>query len=177
MATRPKIHRADAADAAEVAAFARQCFLDAFSHNNTPDHLFAYVEDAFDVGRMRTDLGDQDAIYLLAREADDAESLLGYAKLQFHSPIECLADMAPAKLERIYVGGKFQQRGIGGILLSSAIERAKAASAKILWLSVWEENKDAQRFYERHGFAPVGTTFFMFGPERQRDVVMAKRLS
>ena len=175
--TPPKIRRAVAADATGLAAFARRSFIDAYGQNNTPDHVSAYVNDAFDRQKVRTELEQEDTIYLFAHPTDEPEVPLGYAKLKFRSPIDCLSDDAPAQLERIYVNSKTQQRGIGGYLLTAVVDYARSGGAKTVWLAVWEENRKAQRFYERHRFAPVGRTFFMLGPERQRDIVMACSLS
>jgi ribosomal protein S18 acetylase RimI-like enzyme len=47
--------------------------------------------------------------------------------------------------------------------------RAKGASA--IYLSVWEENHRAQRFYRRHGFAHHGEWKFMVGKTADRDFI------
>ena len=159
-----------ATDAAQLAAFARQSFVEAYGQQNVPEHVFAYVDAAFDVQKIRAELQDEDTIYLLA---GNPKALLGYTKLNLKSRIDCVADDAPTQLERIYVDSKTQQRGVGGYLLTAAVDRARLEGANTVWLAVWEENQKAQRFYQRHRFAPVGKTFFMLGPERQNDIVMA----
>jgi len=41
---------------------------------------------------------------------------------------------------------------------------------------VWERNPRAIAFYRKCGFAEVGTHTFVFGTDRQRDLVLARAL-
>jgi len=57
----------------------------------------------------------------------------------------------------LYVVPSLRSRGIGGRLLESLLDRAKAAGIESFKL--WSGTKDASRivsFYERHGFVIVG---------------------
>jgi len=47
----------------------------------------------------------------------------------------------------------------------------------VLWLGVWERNARAIAFYRKQGFEVVGEQEFMLGADRQRDLVMARRLT
>lgn len=48
---------------------------------------------------------------------------------------------------------------------------------KILWLGVWQENKGAIQFYERHGFQKFGTHPYFIGSDEQTDWLMRFHLS
>lgn len=163
-------------DAAALAAFARRTFVDAYAANNVPQHVSDYVEDAFAPERIRADLARDDVVYLIARIAGSADALCGYTKLCTDSTIPCVDDVQAAQIERVYVDPAAQGSGLGGRLLEATVEFAGSRGAAVAWLAVWEENRAAQRFYARHGFDVVGSTHFMLGPERQQDVVMARRL-
>ena len=49
---------------------------------------------------------------------------------------------------------------------------ARERGADELFLSVFTDNARARRFYERRGFAPVGTYHFMVGTHADEDIVM-----
>lgn len=59
-----------------------------------------------------------------------------------------LVSLKDAELERLYVLPAWHGKGVGLILL----DQAKALSADELWLWVFQENRQARRFYEKHGF-------------------------
>ena len=61
----------------------------------------------------------------------------------------------PESVLQLYVGVEHLGRGIGTRLL----ELAKANSNGRLWLYTFITNTNAQRFYERHGFAVVERGF------------------
>lgn len=55
------------------------------------------------------------------------------------------------EISQLYVHIDYQRRGIGQYLL----ERAKTESNGKLTLRTFEQNKNAQRFYEKHGFSII----------------------
>ena len=54
------------------------------------------------------------------------------------------------QIAELYVDSFFENQGIGGRLLSFAVTKG----CDTLW--VLDKNKDAQRFYSRHGFVKTG---------------------
>lgn len=56
-------------------------------------------------------------------------------------------------LDQIFVAPATQQQGVGTIL----INKAKELSPNGLYLETLQSNKQARRFYERHGFLPGRT--------------------
>ncbi len=154
--------------------------MEMYGDESAPEHVREYVARAFAPEAMRNELSDPAYVFLLAKPAgsDDGrdKSPLGYAKLCKNRTIDALDDPAPIQLERIYVDGRKQSGGLGGNLLHEAVRIARDAAFETIWLSVWEQNERAQRFYRRNGFEIVGKTHFMIGPEREEDFVLAKRL-
>ena len=61
----------------------------------------------------------------------------------------------PEKIVQLYVHVKHQNRGIGSLLVNLAKQRSRGR----LRLFTFEANKNAQRFYERHGFRVVARGF------------------
>jgi len=62
-------------------------------------------------------------------------------------------------------------RGVAAALMEDAIAWARSRGAPALYLSVWENNERAQRFYRRYGFRHVGEHAFMVGRVRDRDLI------
>lgn len=80
------------------------------------------------------------------------------------------------KLQKIYLHGDYQGKGVGKFLLDSVIDRVRAANATILELDVKRDNK-ARFFYEKQGFTvlkekdtSIGNGYWM------NDYVMRKPL-
>lgn len=62
-----------------------------------------------------------------------------------------------AELANLAVSTRFRNRGVGRALLVRAAEILPDQGADFLYLAVRESNEKAIRFYERFGFAEIGT--------------------
>lgn len=60
------------------------------------------------------------------------------------------------QLRGMAVEQRVQGRGLGGVMLATGIQHAKKNGAKYVWARARDS---ALYFYERHGFAVVGTAF------------------
>ena len=61
-----------------------------------------------------------------------------------------------AELAALAVAPDRQGRGVGGALVEAVATAARAAGATTLWLVTTNDNLDALRLYQRHGFRLVG---------------------
>ncbi|MGJ3626486.1 GNAT family N-acetyltransferase [Sphingomonas sp. MMS24-JH45] len=95
-------------------------------------------------------------------EAADGGAPLGYTLLtEPDLPVEPQA--GDIELKRIYALFPTHGTGLGPALMARAIEDARAAGHRRMLLGVYGGNSRAQRFYERQGFAVVGTRRFLVG--------------
>ncbi len=159
-------------DAAVLSLFATRTFRDAFESEVPPDAMARYLAESFAVERVRAELADHAAAFILA--TDQGNALLGYAKLYFGSPLPEVRGTNPVKLWRLYTEKERQNRGIGGWLLARAVTVAGERGGETLWLTVNKGNTGAVRFYERNGFVTTGYTTFDLGGELHHDFVMEK---
>jgi GNAT superfamily N-acetyltransferase len=60
-------------------------------------------------------------------------------------------DISGSGFEVVTINSRTPRRGTGTALLEAAIETARAASARRLWLVTTNDNLDALRFYQRRG--------------------------
>jgi GNAT superfamily N-acetyltransferase len=75
------------------------------------------------------------------------------------------ATLEPAELEHLYVAPEAQGRGVGAALL----DHAKALRPGGFELWVFQANRDARRFYERHGCVLLYETDGAANMERAPD--------
>lgn len=168
------IRTAGPGDAGTLADLGRQTFHDTFAAHNRPEDMAAYMEEAFDVGRIAAEIREPGAVYLVA---EAPPKVVGFARVAPAAPPACVTGPAPARLVKLYVSADAIGSGVGAALMRSGIEWAWGAGHKSLWLGVWEHNHRAKAFYERWGFVPVGAETFRLGTDDQSDVLMQLVLS
>lgn len=149
-------------------------FDDTFRHLNTPANMEVYLNQAFDIEKLRDELSNSNSFFYFLY-AD--EELSGYLKLNEHEAQTDINDPRSLEIERIYVKRQVQGKGLGGFQLNRAIDIASSRSKAYIWLGVWEKNEKAIQFYKKNGFYEIGRHFFLMGDEEQRDFVMRKTLS
>lgn len=170
------IRFAAAEDAQGLAALSMETFHDAFSgHPLMPTaDLSAYLNEAFTLQQITRELMDPKTIFLLADIDGEAA---GYAKLVMGAKGEGVTAHNPVKLQRLYSKQKFIGAGLGTALLEQCLAEAQGRGHDTIWLSVWEHNLRAQRFYHKWHFEPCGFIDFRLGQSVMKDLVMQLRLS
>jgi ribosomal protein S18 acetylase RimI-like enzyme len=158
-------------DAAALATFAAEKFIEAYRDQCPLQDLTAYAATNFATEQLREEISSEFSRIVLAEQAG---ALAGYALLRLESAPDCgLAATRPAQVERIYVDPEWQGRGVARELLGRCVAEARAAGCDVVWLAVWDANGRAIRFYLKSGFQIVGEQPFLLGADVQRDFVMA----
>jgi len=151
----------------------RDTFVHAFERQNNPDDFWNYINEAFDENVIIEQLLNINSefhfVYL-------KNVLVGYFKLNKNEAQTEQFAKHSIELERIYVLKDFQGQGIGKFILKKAIEISQLCKGSFIWLGVWQENKNAVRFYETHGFKKFGSHPYFIGKDKQTDWLMKKRL-
>jgi diamine N-acetyltransferase len=153
---------------------ARQAFSDAFAHLYDPVPFHQFLDRTYGpAGKMERDFGEPSIRWRVAAIEDQP---IGYAKL---SP---LVAPAPApqpgamELQQIYVLSPWHGKGVAEELMKWAIETSCAEQAPEIYLTVFDHNIRAKRFYARHGFSEVGHCTFKLGNRVDDDRVWRKTL-
>src|SRR5689334_16525694 len=99
MKTEIRIRRAAPADAALLSKLGHETFYDAFAGHplNAPDDMAAYMEEAFSLGKVESELADPQAVFLIAESGGEA---VGYAKLLIDSREPGINASRPVELAR-----------------------------------------------------------------------------
>ncbi|WP_167146434.1 GNAT family N-acetyltransferase [Actinomyces sp. ZJ308] len=102
--------------------------------------------------RFQTMLERQDILVLLAEDSStDNPRAEGFAYLTLRpTPY---GDGPIAELEELYVRPNVRNHGIGSRLLLEALEQVRQRRALEMRIGVDEVDREARRFYERHGFS------------------------
>ncbi len=160
-------------DAARLAEFAARTFQEAFGAANAPADMALYLSRTYGVPQQTAELEDP-AIVILLAEADGL--LAGFAQLRGGPAPACVGGPRPIELQRFYVDGRWQGKGVAQALMGAVREEAGRRGAGVLWLGVWQRNHRAQAFYRKCGFADVGSQPFLLGSDRQTDRIMTRTL-
>jgi ribosomal protein S18 acetylase RimI-like enzyme len=146
-----------------------ETFKEAFEAQNDPEDFVSYLREAFSVERLRREVTTPGSLFFFLRYQ---EQLAGYAKINKGEAQTELQDPEALEIERIYIRKPFQGMGLGGWMLGKLVSLAMEEGKRYVWLGVWEENKEAVRFYERHGFVTFGKHPYYIGSDRQMDWMM-----
>jgi ribosomal protein S18 acetylase RimI-like enzyme len=160
-------------DAQTLQNISMETFIDTFKDQNSPENMKAYVEKAFNLKQLETELSNQTSeFYFIYADGDIA----GYLKVNAgDAQSEAMGDDS-LEVERIYVRKKFHKQGLGTFLMNKAIEIATEQNKEKIWLGVWEKNKNAIDFYSKMGFVHTGAHSFYMGDEEQTDLIMTRTL-
>ena len=153
--------------------FSYRTYNETFAHMNTPSNMTAYLEQSFNINKLRGELSDSNSLfYFLYADGE----LAGYLKINECPAQTDINDIQSLEIERVYVAKEFQGKGLGSVLMNQAIDIANMREKLYVWLGVWEKNIRAILFYKRNGFFEIGTHSFFMGEEEQTDFVMRKNL-
>jgi GNAT superfamily N-acetyltransferase len=154
---------------------ARRIFTEAFAKHYETIAFEAFCDAVYLPGRaMARDYAAPGVRWQVA-VGDGAP--IGYAKL---TPLRAPAvDAAHGSLElqQIYVLSPWHGTGIADRLVEWAVNTACELGAPEIYLTVFDHNERAKRFYLRHGFAEVGRCTFQLGDRIEDDRIWRRLLS
>ena len=161
-------------DAGLLAAFGSEAFVEAYGHALHPGHLALHVAKTYSEEQQRGELEDPRAWTIIADRDGD---IVAAAYLRWASPPAQLApEMRWAEIARFYLSKPYWRTGISSDLMVAALASIRERGGEVVWLQAWEHAEVALRFYRKWGFLEVGEAPFQLGPEKQRDLILARSL-
>lgn len=161
-------------DLETLQAVASESFTDTFGPYTPAKDVQNFIKHYYSFDALLNDLNDHNSetyFYMLDGQA------AGYIKLNV-GPAQTESQFDNAmEIQRIYILPAFQNKHIGGKLMDFALQKAKQAHKKQIWLGCWEHNENAKGFYHHYGFKKVGTHSFPVGNDPQEDWLMVRELS
>lgn len=166
MAGNIRIIKAGEKDCEALAKLGAKTFYDAY--NGKVNNLDSYIKKSFTKNKLLKEIKKPAFIFLIALKNNKP---VGYAKLLGAK------DSQKIELVRLYLLKNFQRQGIGSKLLWECIKIAKKNKFKVIWLGVWEKNRNAIAFYKKSGFKKFGQYKFKFETEIHNDLLMKRKIS
>lgn len=163
------IRRAILQDAANLAVFASKAYAMTFGAFTDPADLADFLSVTYGIKQQSAEIADNN-IQTWIVELED--QIIGYAQIRRGPTPDCVLGEAPVELWRFYVDKPWQGKGIAQDLMSAAKAAAIEFGGLTIWLSVWEENARAIKFYSKNGFRDIGAREFWVGRDCQTDRVM-----
>ena len=165
------IRNAASTDAALLADLGARTFRDTFGPDNTEADMNEYLASAFAPEIQAEELADPASTFLIAEAVATAA---GYARLRLHSSPPCVGGETPIEIARFYADAPWIGRGVGAALMTACLDVACQNRCDVICLDVWERNFRAMAFYQKWGFAIVGSQPFLVGSDLQTDLLMAR---
>lgn len=160
-------------DVRDLQTISVETFSETFQEQNSPVHLNAYIERAYNLNQLKHELANPSSqFYFIYLD----QELTGYLKVNTDEAQSEGIDDDSLEVERIYVKKEFQKHGLGKTLMNKAMEIAMEQKKKKIWLGVWEDNENAIAFYQKKGFVQTGSHPFFMGDDQQVDLIMIKIL-
>lgn len=153
---------------------ARRVFTQTFGDRYETEAFEQYCDAVYRPGGlMSQDFRADDVCWFMAMTADEP---IGYAKL---TPLRAPAvDPKPGALElqQLYVVREWHGKGVADRLMQWALQTAASAGAPEIYLTVFDHNERAKRFYARFGFREVGRCTFRLGARVDDDRIWRAHL-
>lgn len=163
------IRLATEADLLELQKIGKKTFYETYISDDSASDIEQYLSEKFSTEQLANELKNSATMFFFAEIEDE---IIGYLKINI-GKVQIKNNLNKAvEIERIYVNSNSQRKNAGKELLNKAIEIAKKHKIKNVWLSVWEENQKAIKFYEKNGFVAFDTHPFKMGQEEAINIMM-----
>lgn len=168
-----QVRRATADDVALLHELAAATFALACPPHTTAAQSDEFVRTELSAARFGDYLADPARVLMIA-EVDGEPA--GYTMLIAGEPSDpdaaaAVATRPTVELSKCYVLERFHGAGVGAPLMAASLDAASATGAVSVWLGVNIQNDRANRFYEKCGFAIVGSKRFRMGESWEDDFV------
>ena len=158
------------ADLDQLQSISRTTFHETFAADNSEADMAHYLEHNLSASRLAQELVNPESRFYFAE--DDDGNALGYLKTNTGAAQSEPQDPQALEIERIYVLSAHHGQGVGTALYRQARHDAEQQGAPYLWLGVWEHNRSALQFYQKHDFTAFASHTFTLGSDAQTDILM-----
>ena len=166
---------ADAADAAVLAEFMSRNFLAAYGDCSSPANIAATIARHYGLEAQQRQLADRTRLNLVMEREG---AIAGHAQLRlFGDTPDKVRPLPTAEIARFYIDTAFHGQGLAQRMMAEVRRLAAARGARSLWLSVWQQQPQAIRFYEKEGFRIAGSLVFVVGDDPKDDWLMLSPLA
>ncbi len=150
--TMVSVVRLTSTDAELLSTIGGTSLIESHGHSATPQIMQEYVDKNFRTEACRNELIDESNIFYAIFYNNEPA---GYYKIILNKPHPAVALQPVTYMERLYLLSRFYNLKLGQQLMQHAVNLSKNSSERGMWLTVWQKNERALRFYQKAGFAVV----------------------
>jgi len=161
-------------DALCIGVLATQVFLDTYATDGLRPDLAREALANYSPTVFETRIRDASNHFVLA-ERNGHLVAFSECSLSSDPPIPSLN--GGMQIIRLYFHRRSQRLGIGAALLAKAEVRARVSGAPCLWLTAWDGNTDARKFYLTQSYEDVGATSYVFEGHTYANRIYCKVLN
>jgi len=151
------INRATISDRKIIADIGLVSVEEAHRGSCSAEELNEYLQKHYNSEAIGTELSDEKNRYHIIKV--DGEPA-GFSKIVFDEAHADIEHTRVTKLDRIYLLSKFFNLRLGFQLLHFNVDLAKTNNQSGIWLYTWTGNTRAINFYQKNGFAIIGSHHF-----------------
>lgn len=163
-----RLRKAQTGDAALLMELSQATFRETYGGMMQAPDIEAYVMSEFSLPASEQLLADpRSYVYFAVKD----ETVVGYSVLRESKTLVELPEKRVSEITRLYVLRRYHGYQLGKSLLQKQIAVSETLQLNGVWLSVWEKNHLAKKFYEKHGFLHIGDQSFTVGTDVQNDFI------
>lgn len=168
------IKRVTVDDVKDLQKISRLTFKETFGADNSAENMSEFLDEAYAKEKLLKEIENPNSQFFFLLVDDQ---VAGYLKInEADAQSEDVAENA-LEVERIYLAHEYQHQGLGLVLIKLAEKIAREDNKDNMWLGVWENNFNAQKFYKKDGFERVSQHTFVVGDDPQTDYILVKKLT
>lgn len=164
------IRKATLEDAERIAGLSAEVFLESYRYPHEQEEMTLYLEEKFNKETISEELQDKNIIYFVTV----TDTIVGFVKVNMNKWTWRFKGRLTFEVERLYIQKDMLGKKIGSRLMTTALEAAQKRGFRILWLTVWENNKKAIAFHQRVSFSIIGDGLFTLGTTQRTYLAMQK---
>ncbi|WP_242920851.1 GNAT family N-acetyltransferase [Pontibacter liquoris] len=161
------------ADAELLAELGWRTFYETFAAYNRPEDMAAFRPTMYTPELQTEELCDPETAFVIVEVQEQA---VAYVKLNAGKAPDEIRGQKPLQISRLYILHEWTGKGLGDRLMQLCLERARKNGHDVVWLTVWEHNQRAMRFYHKYHFEEAGELTFILGQDVQRDLYMQRQV-
>jgi len=143
------VRKAEESDTSLLFSICRQSYVESFADHWNEGGLAWYLDKVYGLDTLESDLRNKNICYYIAYY-DSVPA--GFMKVKLNSALSDKISGKHVEIEKLYFLTKYQRKGLGREMLSTARQLAEELDLDVIWLGVIDTNTSAISFYERNGF-------------------------
>jgi len=169
-----EIREAVPQDAQKIADLSAEIFLESFNHPCNQNDMDDYIKRIFNKQNVLQAIAFRDVTFFVTTSNN---RIIGFVKIVANQKNARLNNLRAVELRRLYIQKDMAGKNIGCTLMEKTLEFSNTKNADVIWLSVWENNERAIKFYNRFKFEIFGEGNFALGKTERKYLLMKKILT